>query len=239
MKPTPFQQTLFRYGPAAATTVLIIALSLLPAYAFRSIESSLPRLPGLDKLIHGAMYAVLTATYLYDANGNRTQMTDANGSTAWVYDNLDRITQVTDPFSNTIGYAYDLPSDVRKRIVYPGTTPSSGNVDYAFDDNGRLQTLTDWAGHTFTYHYDSAGNVVWQRMLGSTGTSTATAMAQDLEAALAGALTSTLETQMRLGRAVADARRQLGKKAKRPESRSTLRLQVHRSRIDLTRRPKG
>jgi hypothetical protein len=68
---------------------------------------------------------------------------------------------------------------------------------------------------------------------------TATAMAQDLEAALAGALTSTLETQMRLGRAVADARRQLGRKAKRPESRSTLRVQVHRSRIDLTRRPKG
>jgi len=65
MKPSPFHQTLFRYGPAAAATALIIALSLLPAYAFRSIESSLPRVPGLDKLIHGAMYAVLTATYLH------------------------------------------------------------------------------------------------------------------------------------------------------------------------------
>ena len=68
---------------------------------------------------------------------------------------------------------------------------------------------------------------------------TATMMAQDLEAALAGALTSTLETQMRLGRAVADARRLLGRKTKRPESRSTLRLNVRRSRIDLTRRPRG
>jgi hypothetical protein len=67
---------------------------------------------------------------------------------------------------------------------------------------------------------------------------TATAMAQDLEAALAGALTSTLETQVRLGRAVADARRQLGRKVKRPESRSTLRVAVRRSSIDLTRRPK-
>jgi len=68
---------------------------------------------------------------------------------------------------------------------------------------------------------------------------TATAMAQDLEAAMAGALTSVLETQMRLGRAVADARRHLGRKTKRPESRSTLRLNVRRSSIDLTRRPKG
>ena len=67
---------------------------------------------------------------------------------------------------------------------------------------------------------------------------TASAMAQDLESALAGALTSTLEIQLRLGRVVADARRQLGRKSKRPESRSTLRMQVHRSRVDLTRRPR-
>jgi hypothetical protein len=67
---------------------------------------------------------------------------------------------------------------------------------------------------------------------------TATAMAQDLEAALAGSLTSALETQVRLGRAVADARRHLGRKVKRPESRSTLRVAIRRSRIDLTRRPK-
>ena len=37
----------------------------------------------------------------------------------FVYDDLDRLTQVTDPFSNIVGYAYDLPSQVRKRIVYP------------------------------------------------------------------------------------------------------------------------
>jgi eukaryotic-like serine/threonine-protein kinase len=68
---------------------------------------------------------------------------------------------------------------------------------------------------------------------------TATAMAEDLEAALAGALTSPLETQVRLGRAVADARRYLGRKTERPESRSTVRMAVRRSRIDLTRRPRG
>jgi serine/threonine-protein kinase len=68
---------------------------------------------------------------------------------------------------------------------------------------------------------------------------TAATMAQDLETALAGALTSTLDIQVRLGRAVADARRYFGRKAKRPESRSTLRMAVPKSRIDLTSRPKG
>lgn len=64
----------------------------------------------------------------------------------------------------------------------------------------------------------------------------AAAMAQDLESALAGALASTLETQVRLGRAVAEARKAFGRISKRPESRSTLRMSVRRSRINLTRR---
>ncbi len=67
---------------------------------------------------------------------------------------------------------------------------------------------------------------------------TASAMAQDLESALAGAVTSNLDIQLRLGRAVADARRHLGYKTRRKESRSTVRVQVRRSSIDLTRRPR-
>ncbi len=66
---------------------------------------------------------------------------------------------------------------------------------------------------------------------------TAAAMAQDLEGALAGALMSTLEIQMRLGRTVAEARRQFSRNTRRPESRTTARMQVRKSRLDLTRRP--
>ena len=65
---------------------------------------------------------------------------------------------------------------------------------------------------------------------------TAAAMAQDLEGALAGALMSTLEIQLRLGRGVAEARRHLTRRTRRPESRTTLRMQVRKSRLDLTRR---
>ncbi len=65
---------------------------------------------------------------------------------------------------------------------------------------------------------------------------TAAAMAQDLEGALAGALMSTLEIQLRLGRAVGEARRYLSRRPRCPESQSTLRMQVRKSRLDLTRR---
>ena len=59
------QQTLLRYGPAAAATLVIPALSLAPAYLFRGVESALPPIQGFDKLVHAAMYAALTATYLH------------------------------------------------------------------------------------------------------------------------------------------------------------------------------
>lgn len=65
---------------------------------------------------------------------------------------------------------------------------------------------------------------------------TAAAMGQDLESALAGALMSSLEIQLRLGRVVAEARRYLSRQLRRPESRTTTRVQVRRSRVDMTRR---
>jgi serine/threonine-protein kinase len=80
------------------------------------------------------------------------------------------------------------------------------------------------------------------RALGRTPTErylSAAAMAQDLEGALAGALMSTLEIQVRLGRAVTEARRFFGRRQRRPESRSTLRMQVRKSRLDMTRRTRG
>lgn len=61
--PTP--QTLLRYGPAAVMTVLIPALSLLPARFFSQVETPLPPIPGLDKIVHALMYAALTAAYLH------------------------------------------------------------------------------------------------------------------------------------------------------------------------------
>jgi serine/threonine protein kinase len=77
------------------------------------------------------------------------------------------------------------------------------------------------------------------RALGHTASErypSATAMAQDLEGALAGALMSMVEIQVRLGRTVAEARRHFGRKSQTSHSRSTLRIHVRRSRLDLSRR---
>ena len=65
MSPLLSRQTLLRYGPAATVSAVIIALSLAPAYLFHGVESSLPPISGLDKIVHALMYAALTAAYLH------------------------------------------------------------------------------------------------------------------------------------------------------------------------------
>lgn len=55
----------WRYGPLAAVAGAVLVLSLAPAWLFRGAEEALPRWPGLDKLVHAAMYAALTAAGLH------------------------------------------------------------------------------------------------------------------------------------------------------------------------------
>ena len=91
-------------------------------------------------------------TYGYDADNNRTSMTDGSGSVGYTYDNLNRLTGVargTDSFA----YAYDAAGNVTSRI-FPGSITSS----YTFDNEERLASATT-ASATTSYSYDAAGNV--------------------------------------------------------------------------------
>lgn len=64
-------ERLLRYGPAVAGMIAVTTLSLLPAACFRGVESSLPRIQGLDKVVHGLMYAGLTAACLHAVSSER------------------------------------------------------------------------------------------------------------------------------------------------------------------------
>jgi len=53
----------WRFGPAVVVTAAVLALSFLPACCFRGVENALPPLPGMDKVVHAAMYAGLVAAW--------------------------------------------------------------------------------------------------------------------------------------------------------------------------------
>ncbi|MFA5859844.1 MAG: DUF6531 domain-containing protein, partial [Elusimicrobiota bacterium] len=92
--------------------------------------------------------------YIYDANGNRTQTTDAKGNiTTFTYDNLDRLTAITAPYAIVTSYEYD--DDGNRKSV---TDPNGHKTLYNYDNMNRLTSVVDAMGNTMSYGYDEAGN---------------------------------------------------------------------------------
>lgn len=110
--------------------------------------------------------------YEYDANGNRTKITDAlshvtvqsydalnrmkqttdaaNGNTQYVYDTLDRLTSVTDPRNLNTSYTYDALGNLLTL-----NSPDTGATTNTYDESGNLKTKLDAKGQTTTYSYDA------------------------------------------------------------------------------------
>ncbi|MBI3523007.1 MAG: RHS repeat protein [Betaproteobacteria bacterium] len=113
-----------------------------------------------------------TTTYAYDANGNRTRITDplnhvtinqydplnrliritdpGNGNTQLSYSALDQLTQVTDPRNLVTAYILDGLGNLLQQ-----QSPDSGAATQTYDAAGNLNTRTDAKGQTTTYQYDA------------------------------------------------------------------------------------
>jgi len=113
--------------------------------------------------------------FSYDAAGNATGTTDAQGSittdtydalnrltqslqdvggiaasTQFKYDALDNLTEVTDPKGLKTTYSYDGLGQLRAT-----TSPDTGTTQRSYDEAGNLKTSSDARGVTTTYAYDA------------------------------------------------------------------------------------
>ena len=77
-------------------------------------------------------------------------------NTGRIFDELGRVTSVTDAAGYTVGYSYDDEGNL-KTITYPGNR----TVTYTYDGANRLKTVTDWnvPARVTTYNYDTAGRL--------------------------------------------------------------------------------
>jgi len=91
----------------------------------------------------------------YDADGQRTSMTDGTGTSSWTYDSLHRLTNTTDGTGHTVSYGYDIGGRLSS-ISYPS---GAGTVTRGWDSANRLRTVTDWNSHTTTFNYDANSNL--------------------------------------------------------------------------------
>ncbi len=100
-------------------------------------------------------YPDSSVTFAYDKVGNRRVMTDSVGVTRYTHDALYRLTTVTDPFNQPVGYAYDAAGN-RTKLSYP----DGKVVTYTFDAGDRLLTVQDWSGLFTRYDYDKANRLI-------------------------------------------------------------------------------
>jgi RHS repeat-associated protein len=96
--------------------------------------------------------------YGYDAASNRVSMTDPQGAqTSYAYDNLNRLTSLSNSWAGTFGFSYDALS--RRTQL---TRPNGVNTNYSYDNLSHLLSVLHQAGGTTldgaTYTYDAAGN---------------------------------------------------------------------------------
>ncbi|KAH0537775.1 hypothetical protein GP486_008813, partial [Trichoglossum hirsutum] len=124
------------------------------------------------------VYAQPVTQYEYDANGNRTKLTDPLlNVTTYAYDALNRpvqqnqpnpasagqlgqikteynainqITKITDPRNLQTLYGYNAFGNVQSL-----TSPDTGNTVNTYDDAGNILTKRDAKNQTTTYTYDA------------------------------------------------------------------------------------
>lgn len=123
-----------------------------------------------------ALAASPITNYEYDANGNRTKVTDAlnhvtlntfdtlnrviqikdanNGETLYAYNALNQLVQVTDPRGLITTYTYDGLGNLKQQV-----SPDTGTTTFTYDAAGNLLTKADAKGQITTYTYDSLNRI--------------------------------------------------------------------------------
>ena len=102
----------------------------------------------------------------YDADGQRTGMSDGTGNSVWAWDSLHRLTSFTDGHGDQVQYQYNLRGLVTQ-VTYPG----GRTVTRGYDNAGRWTSVQDWlAGSTqTTFGYDADNNLKTETLPSSTG----------------------------------------------------------------------
>ena len=122
-------------------------------------EKTLQSFDALGRVTQHTEYAANNSitrqmSYIYDANSNVTSITSGGNTISYSYDEVNRISSVTDQYGQTLSYAYDKAGN-RTRLTYPGNKA----VNYAYDEADRLLSLTDWLNKTTEYTRNAAGQV--------------------------------------------------------------------------------
>jgi RHS repeat-associated protein len=117
-----------------------------------------------------------SVSYAYDADGNRTAMGDATGSSSYTSDPFGELTSTTNGAGQVTGYGYNAdgqPTGITYPLPSTATWASTGTVSYTYDHADQLTGVSDFNGNAIAIGNtaDGSPNSV---TLGSTGDTVAT-----------------------------------------------------------------
>ena len=114
-----------------------------------------------------------SVTYTYDADGQKTAMTDATGSSSYTYDPFGELTSATNGANQAVGYGYEVDGNTTS-ITYPlpasATWATTDTVTYGYNAADVLDKVTDFNGHSINIGIN-ADSLPSSEALGSTGDS--------------------------------------------------------------------
>ncbi len=111
----------------------------------------LNRLVTVTEHIGGQSY---NTAYQYDTVGNLVQVTDSKSQvTTYTYDSLNRLTKINFPDTTAETRTYDSVGNLASR-----TTQNNTVISYTYDEINRLTKITYPDGSTVTYAYDKDSN---------------------------------------------------------------------------------
>jgi len=113
-------------------------------YAYDGMNELLAKTPD-------ASFGAAAVTYTYSLGGQRRTMTDASGTTGYVYDGYGQLTQKGRP-QGSLYYQYDVAGNL---TVLSGPLA----VYYGYDALNRLTTVYESNTGTTSYAYDAVGNL--------------------------------------------------------------------------------
>ena len=151
----PFEPVLLTGGLAAVSPFVISAPQQNSAEFFR-LEDSLTA-SGVNGSPPKGPSPILAVThYTYDAEGDRTTVTDANGHTTYyAYDQRKQLTYTTNALGGITANTYDAARNITSR------TDANGHTTwFAYDSQNRLAAITNALGYGTTYAYDAVGNKI-------------------------------------------------------------------------------
>jgi len=130
----------------------------------------------LWKDVNAAGTANVTTVFGYDNNGNQNSVAaPLSRNSSNLYDELNRLKQITDPNSGVTQFGYDAndnlisvtdPRTLATTYTYTGfsdlktqTSPDTGLTTNTYDSGGNLKTSTDARSAITTYTYDALNRV--------------------------------------------------------------------------------